>query len=190
MKQSQLFVKTLKDAPKDEVSLNAQLLIRACFVDKLTAGVYTFLPLGFRVLKNIEKIIREEMISAGALELLLPALHPKSNWQETGRWETYDSLFRFTSHYTKTEYALGPTHEEIISPLAGRFNLSYRNLPFALFQIQNKFRDEARAKSGLLRGRGVFLKELYSFHRNEADLNDYYEGMKGVYRKIFSRAGL
>ena len=190
MKQSQFFVKTLKDAPKDEVSLNAQLLIRAGFVDKLTAGVYTFLPLGFRVLKNIEKIIREEMISAGALELLLPALHPKSNWQETGRWDTYDSLFRFTSHYTKTEYTLGPTHEEIISPLAGRFNLSYRNLPFALFQIQNKFRDEARAKSGLLRGREFFMKDLYSFHRNEADLNDYYEGMKGVYRKIFSRAGL
>lgn len=190
MKQSQLFVKTIKDAPKDEVSLNAQLLIRAGFVDKLTAGVYTFLPLGLKVLKKIENIIREEMISAGALELLLPALHPKNNWRETGRWETYDSLFRFASHYTKTEYALGPTHEEIISPLVGKFNISYRNLPFALFQIQNKFRDEARAKSGLLRGREFFMKDLYSFHRNEDDLNKYYEMMRGVYKKIFSRVGL
>ena len=190
MLQSKLLPKTRKEAPKDEVSLNARLLIRAGFIDKLMAGVYTILPLGLRVMKKIENIIRNEMEAAGGQELLMPALQPKENWQKTGRWETLDSLFRFTSHYSKIDFALGPTHEEIISPLIKKFNLSYRDLPVFLFQFQTKFRDEKRAKSGILRGREFLMKDLYSFHSNEKDAENYYEKMKGHYKNIFNRCGI
>ena len=190
MLQSKLLPKTRKEAPKDEVSLNARLLIRAGFIDKLMAGVYTILPLGLRVMKKIENIIRNEMEAAGGQELLMPALQPKENWQKTGRWETLDSLFRFTSHYSKIDFALGPTHEEIISPLVKKFNLSYKDLPVSLFQFQTKFRDEKRAKSGILRGREFLMKDLYSFHNGEKDADDYYEKMKGHYENIFNRCGI
>ncbi|MCL5733473.1 MAG: His/Gly/Thr/Pro-type tRNA ligase C-terminal domain-containing protein [Patescibacteria group bacterium] len=190
MRQSELFVKSQREFPKDEVSLNAQLLIRAGFVDKLMAGVYTFLPLGLKVFKKIENIIREEMVSLGGQEILMPTLQPKENWQTTGRWETYDSLFKFASFFYKTEYALGPTHEEIVSPLMKKFILSYKDLPRYVFQIQNKFRDEARAKSGLLRGKEFFMKDLYSFHADEKDLDEYYEKVKQSYINIFKKVGL
>lgn len=190
MLQSKLFAKTRKEAPKDEVSINAQLLTRAGFIDKLMAGGYTYLPLGLRVLKKIEGIVREEMIAAGGQELLMPSLHPKENWTQTGRWDTLDSLFKFTSHYSKIELALGPTHEEIISPLVKKFNLSYKDLPLYLFQIQTKFRDEKRAKSGILRGREFLMKDLYSFHSSESDLNAYYEKMKTHYKNIFNKCGI
>lgn len=185
-----LFTKTKREAPKDEESINAQLLIRAGFVDKLIAGVYTFLPLGIRVFKKIENIIREEMVAIGGQEVLMPSLHPKQNWEITGRWETLDSLIRFTSYYSKIDYALGPTHEEIVSPLLKKFIFSYKDLPTAVFQIQNKFRDEKRAKSGLLRGREFFMKDLYSFHTDEKDLDVYYEKASKAYEKVFKRAGL
>ena len=190
MLQSKLLPRTRKEAPKDEVSLNARLLIRAGFIDKLMAGVYTILPLGLKVMKKIENIIRREMEAAGGQELLMPALQPKENWQKTGRWETLDSLFRFTSHYSKIDFALGPTHEEIISPLVKKFNLSYRDLPVFLFQFQTKFRDEKRAKSGILRGREFLMKDLYSFHSGEKDAENYYEKMKGHYENIFNRCGI
>jgi len=190
MLQSKLLPKTRKEAPKDEVSLNARLLIRAGFIDKLMAGVYTILPLGVRVMNKIENIIRNEMEMAGGQELLMPSLQPKENWQKTGRWETLDSLFRFTSHYSKIDFALGPTHEEIISPLVKKFNLSYRDLPVSLFQFQTKFRDEKRAKSGILRGREFLMKDLYSFHGGEKDAENYYEKMKGHYENIFNRCGI
>lgn len=190
MLQSKLFAKTRKEAPKDEVSINAKLLIRAGFIDKLMAGNYTYLPLGLRVLKKIENIVREEMVAAGGQELLMPSLHPKENWAQTGRWNTLDSLFKFTSHYSKIELALGPTHEEIISPLVKKFNLSYKDLPLYLFQIQTKFRDEKRAKSGILRGREFLMKDLYSFHSSESDLNVYYEKMKTHYKNIFNKCGI
>ena len=190
MRQSQLFTKTLKDAPRDEESTNARLLIRAGFVHKEMAGVYTFLPLGLRVLKNIENIIREEMDKVGGQELFMPTLHPKENWEITGRWKSLNTLFRFTSYYTKQEYALGATHEEIVVPLARTFISSYRDLPKYVYQIQNKFRDEKRAKSGILRGREFLMKDLYSFHKDEADLDAYYEVMKNAYRRIFERTGI
>lgn len=190
MQQSKLFTKTRKEAPREEVSKNAQLLIRAGFADKLMAGVYTYLPLGFRVLKKIENIIREEMISAGGQEILMPSLHPKENWEQTGRWGTLDSLFKFTSYYSKIEFALGPTHEEIIAPLVKKFNLSYKNLPAYIFQFQTKFRDEKRAKSGILRGREFIMKDLYSFHSEESDMADYYDKMKKHYSNIFNKCGL
>ena len=190
MLQSKLFPPTQKEAPKDEISANAKLLTRAGFIDKLMAGVYTYLPLGFRVLKKIENIIREEMVKAGGQELLMPALQPKENWEKTGRWNNYDTLFKFVSHYSRTELAIGPTHEEIISPLVKKFNLSYKDLPLYFFQIQNKFRDEKRVKSGILRGREFMMKDLYSFHADENDLNDYYEKMKVHYKNIFDKCGI
>ncbi len=190
MLQSELFTKTKREAPKDEEAINAQLLIRAGFVDKLMAGVYTFLPLGFLVLKKIENIIREEMVKIGGQEILMPALQPKANWQKTGRWETLDSLFQLKSRHLQTDYALGPTHEEVVSPLAKKFVFSYKDLPFYVFQIQNKFRDEIRAKSGLLRTREFLMKDLYSFHRDEKDLDKYYEKAIGAYQNIFEKVGL
>src|SRR3989338_8033941 len=158
MRQSALFAKTQKQLPKDETSTNARLLLRAGFAHKEMAGVFSFLPLALRVLNNIANIIREEMFAIGGQEVFLPSLNPKQNWQQTGRWETLDDLFRFTSLYTKTDYALAGTHEEIIVPLVQRFVSSYKELPVAIFQIQNKFRDEKRAKSGLLRGREFLIR--------------------------------
>ena len=190
MRQSALFTKTRREAPKDEEAVNARLLIRAGYVDKVLAGVYSFLPLGFRVFQKIEAIIRQSMEEIGGVELLLPALQPKANWELTDRFKTYDALFKFVSYYSKQDFVLGPTHEEIISPLMKRFILSYKDLPRAVFQIQTKFRDEARVKSGLLRGREFVMKDLYSFHADTADLDQYYENVMNAYKKIFDRVGI
>jgi prolyl-tRNA synthetase len=190
MRQSQLFTKTKKEAPSDEVSVNAQLLIRAGFVDKLMAGTYTFLPLGLRVFKKVENIIREEMEGLGASEILMPTLQPKENWEKSGRWDGLDNLFKFTSFYSKNEYALGATHEEVVAPLMKKYIFSYKDLPTATFQIQNKFRDEKRAKSGILRGREFFMKDLYSFHATAEDLDEYYMKATVAYKRIFERAGI
>jgi len=190
MKQSQLFTKTKKEAPSDEMSVNAQLLIRAGFVDKLMAGTYTFLPLGLRVFRKIENIIREEMTGLGATELLMPSLNPKENWEKSGRWDGMDNLFKFTSFYSKNEYALGATHEEVLAPLMKKYVLSYKDLPTATFQIQNKFRDEKRAKSGILRGREFFMKDLYSFHTSAEDLDAYYVKATAAYQRVFERTGI
>lgn len=189
MRQSQLFTKTLKEAPADEVAKNAKLLIRAGFVDKLQAGVYTYLPLGLRVLKKIENIIREEMNAVGGQEFLMPSLQPKENWQTTGRWDTMDDLYKVRDASGR-ENALGPTHEEIVVPLVKQFVSSYRDLPFSVYQFQNKFRMELRAKSGILRGREFIMKDMYSFHRNEADFTEFYEKMKKSYERVFERVGI
>lgn len=189
MRQSQLFTKTRKEAPADEVAKNAKLLIRAGYVDKLQAGVYTYLPLGLRVLKKIENIIREEMNGVGGQEIFMPSLQPKENWETTGRWDTMDDLYK-VSDTSGRENALGPTHEEVVVPLVKQFVSSYRDLPFAAYQFQNKFRMELRAKSGIMRGREFMMKDMYSFHRNEADFTNYYENMKNVYARVFERAGV
>ncbi|MDP4007072.1 MAG: aminoacyl--tRNA ligase-related protein [bacterium] len=189
MKQSELFSKTQRSFPKNEESVNAQLLLRAGYVEKLMAGVYSYLPLGLLVLRNIERIVREEMNALGAVEVLLPSLHPKENWQTTGRWKTMDDLYKLKDRGGR-EFALAGTHEEVIVPLLKKFVSSYKDLPLAVYQIQNKFRDELRAKSGLLRGREFLMKDLYSFHANENDMLQYYEKVKVAYRNIFSRVGL
>ncbi|MFZ4631906.1 MAG: proline--tRNA ligase [Patescibacteria group bacterium] len=189
MKQSQLFTRTVKELPKDEPSFNAQALIRAGFVDKSAAGVYSFLPFGWKVINKIENIIREEMDAIGGQEINMPSLAPKENWQATGRWDTLDVLFKTTGSDEK-EYALNPTHEEVVTPLAKKFISSYRELPMAVYQIQNKFRNEKRAKSGLLRGREFLMKDLYSFHATQEDLDEYYEKAITAYNNIFSRVGL
>ncbi|MEK7510537.1 MAG: aminoacyl--tRNA ligase-related protein [Patescibacteria group bacterium] len=190
MRYSQLFTKTQKEAPRDEESLNAKLFIRAGFIHKEMAGVYSILPLGLRVIRKIEGLLRKEMIALGGQEILMPALQPKANWEQTGRWKSYDSLFRFESFYSKVEYALGPTHEEIVTPLLKRFVSSYKELPRSVFQIQTKFRDEKRAKAGLMRSREFIMKDLYSFHLTQEDLERYYERVKESYERIFDAVGI
>jgi prolyl-tRNA synthetase len=189
MKQSKLFTKTQKDISKDETSVNAQFLLRGGFVDRLTAGVYSYLPLGLRVLQKIENIIREEMNAVGGQEILMPALHPRENWDTTGRWDVVDVLFKLIGAGEK-EYALGATHEEVVTPLLQKSITSYKDLPTSVYQIQTKFRNEARAKSGILRGREFRMKDLYSFHTNQADLDRYYEEVHAAYNKIYERCGL
>ncbi|MCR4324279.1 MAG: His/Gly/Thr/Pro-type tRNA ligase C-terminal domain-containing protein [Candidatus Curtissbacteria bacterium] len=189
MRYSQLFGKTSRQVPRDEGSINAKLLIRAGFIRKEVAGVYNYLPLGLRVLEKISNIVREEMNAAGGQEVKLVSLQNKDSWEKTGRWKKFDALFQVKSRY-KAEYALGPTHEEVIVPIATEFVKSYRDLPFYVYQIQNKFRDEPRAKGGLLRGREFLMKDLYSFHATEAEMLEYYEVMKGAYKKVFERVGL
>ena len=191
MRQSQLFTKTLKEIGKEKEAISNQLLLRGGFIDQTTAGVYTFLPLGFKVLKKIENIIRQKMEEnpINGQEILMPVLNPKENWQKTGRWQSLDILFKVKGSGNK-EYALGPTHEEIISPLVKKFVFSYKDLPFYLFQIQTKFRDELRVKSGLMRTREFLMKDLYSFHISEEDLDGYYEKMAKSYYEIFEDCGI
>lgn len=188
MQYSNIFGRTNKSAKEFE-SVNATLLQKAGYIDQVMAGVYTFLPLGLRVLNNIEQVIRDEMNAAGAQELLMPVLHPKENWEQSGRWDTLDVLFKLKSKHGH-EIGLGPTHEEVITPLAAKNIFSYGDLPQSVYQIQTKFRDEARAKSGLLRGREFRMKDLYSFHRTEADLAAFYEKTKTIYKNIFQKLGL
>lgn len=189
MRQSHLFTKTLKEAPKDEVSQNAKLLIRGGFVDKLFSGVYTMLPLGYRVLTKIEQIIREEMDRIGGQEIFMPALHPKENWEKTKRWNGLTVLFKLIDNGDK-EYALGATHEEVVTPLAQKFIVSYKDLPKAVYQIQTKFRDEPRAKSGILRGREFRMKDLYSFHSSTVELDEYYKKAQEAYFRVYERCGI
>ena len=188
---SQLFTKTSKDAAHDADSKNAEFLARAGYVHKTMAGVYSYLPLGLRVLKAVEQIVREEMDAIGGQEVWLSALSPKANWETTGRWDpkVFDALFHVPGA-GEQEYALNPTHEEIITPLVKQYVKSYRDLPFGAYQIQTKFRNELRAKSGILRGREFLMKDLYSFHTTQEDLDRYYEIAQGAYDKVFQRLGL
>ena len=189
IRQSELFTRTKKEAPSDEVSKNAELLIRGGFVHKEMAGVYSYLPLGLRVLKKIENIIREEMNGAGGQEVLLSTMQPKENWEKTGRWNGLDILYKVADSSGR-EVALGPTHEEIIVPILKNYVTSYKDFPLAVYQIQNKFRMELRSKSGLLRGREFIMKDLYSFHTSVEDFEKFYEKMKNVYKNIYTRVGI
>jgi len=187
MRQSQLFGKTLREDPAGEVSINARLLERGGFVYKTMAGAYDYLPLGFRVLQKINNVIREEMNAIGGQELLLTALQPKDRWLKSGRWETLgEIMYQFKDHSGR-EVGLATTHEEALAEIATRSVFSYKDLPFFVYQIQNKFRDEPRAKSGLMRGREFLMKDLYSFHRDEKDLDRFYQKADEAYRKIFKR---
>jgi prolyl-tRNA synthetase len=190
MRQSQLLGKTRKEEIKDELSVNAQLLTRAGFIDKLMAGVYSYLPLGQKVMSKIENIVREELLAIDSQEILMPAMHTSEIWEKTGRWDSLDILFKLKSRHHEREYALGPTHEEVVTPLVQNFVESYKDLPVSVFQIQTKFRDEPRARSGLLRGREFRMKDMYSFHQSQADLDSYYEVATEAYRRMFQRLGL
>lgn len=189
MKQSQLFPKTKKAAPKDAESVNHQLLVRGGFMDQLMSGSWTLLPLGFRVITKINNIIRQEMNAVGAQELLMPLLHPKEIWNETGRWETADEVMYKLSDRRDKEYALSFTHEEIVMDLLRKHTASYQDFPIAVYHFSTKFRQELRAKSGILRGREFMMKDLYSAHTSEEDLMEYYEKVKEAYKRIFTRLG-
>jgi len=191
MRQSHLFTKTRKEAPKDETAKNAQLLIRAGYIHKEMAGVYAFLPLGLRVLNKINDIIRDEMNIVGSQEVQLTALQEKEKWEATGRWsdDVVDNWFK-TSLKNESELGLGFTHEEPVAEAVKEHVSSHKDLPFSVYQIQTKFRNESRAKAGLMRGREFLMKDLYSFSKDEEEHNIFYEKMKSVYMNVFTRIGI
>lgn len=191
MYQSKLFSKTRKEAPKDEVAKNAKLLIRAGFINKEMSGVYSFLPLGLRVLNKICNIIREEMNAIGGQEIFLSSLQDKNIWEKSGRWDdkVVDNWFK-TELKNGAEVGLGFTHEEPLTVLMREQIQSFRDLPVYPYQIQTKFRNEQRAKSGIMRTREFLMKDLYSFSRDEKEHGQFYEKSKGAYKKIFERVGL
>lgn len=192
MKMSTLFTKTLKDAPQDAESANAKYLIRGGFVDQHMAGVYSYLPLGLRVLRKIQEIVREEMDAIGGQEILMPALLSSEPWKTSGRWDDPDCkevMFQFKGAGDR-DVCLGWTHEEIVTPLVQKFVHSYQDLPVFVYQIQDKFRNELRAKSGILRGREFNMKDLYSFHTTEEELEEYYDKVLEAYRRVFTRCGI
>ncbi|OGD24590.1 hypothetical protein A2819_01480 [Candidatus Azambacteria bacterium RIFCSPHIGHO2_01_FULL_40_24] len=190
MRQSQLFGKTLREAPKDEISVNAKLLERGGFIYKNSAGIYSYLPLGWRVLSKIANIIREEINAIGGQEMFMPALVEKKYLDATGRWDVEIGFEARGKKEKSAGFILGWTHEEILTAIASKYINSYKDLPVAAYQIQTKFRNEPRAKSGLLRGREFMMKDLYSFHASESDFKNYYEIVKKTYLNIFKRCGL
>jgi prolyl-tRNA synthetase len=190
MKQSRTFIPTMREVPSDADIISHQLLLRAGFIRQNTSGIYSFLPLGNKVIRKIETIIREEMEAIEAVEVLMPALQQAELWQETGRWYSYGpELFRLQDRH-KREFALGATHEEVITSLVRDEVKSYKKLPLTMFQIQTKFRDEQRPRFGLLRGREFIMKDAYSFHATEESLDEKYQEMKQAYTNIFTRLGL
>jgi prolyl-tRNA synthetase len=186
---SQLYFKTLKDAPKDAQTLNHKLLVQGAFVRQVMAGVYDYLPFGLKVLNKISKIIREEMNVIGGQEILMPILHPSTLWKQTGGWEHVDVLFKIKSR-TEKDYALAQSNEETVTPLVKEIIHTHKDLPISLYHIQWKFRDELRAKSGILRGREFLMKDLYSFHESQEDFDKFYNKAKDAYLKVFKRLGL
>lgn len=191
MRFSKTFVKTLRDAPKDGAAINGALLVRAGYIHKELAGVYDYLPLGMRVIENIKKIIREELNALGCEEVLMSSLQNPEPWEKTGRFSDQEVDIWF-----KTELASGgalglaPTHEEPLTNLLKTYISSYKDLPIYAYQFQTKFRNELRAKSGLMRGREFLMKDLYSFHSSEADLDEFYAEVEKAYKKIFERLGI
>lgn len=186
---SRMVVKPLKNAPRDADTINHRLLVQAGFVRQLMAGVYTYLPMGLRVLNKISQVVREEMDRIGGQEILMPMLHPAENWKKTGGWDSIDVLFKLKSRTGKS-YALGQSQEEVVTPLMKEFIKSYRDLPASVYHIQWKFRDELRSKSGILRGREFLMKDMYSWHETEEDFDEYYKQVKTAYLKVFKRLGL
>lgn len=189
MKMSRLVSTPEKLAPANAETVNHKLLVQAGFVRQLMAGVYTYLPLGLRVLRKLEKIVREEMDAIGGEEILMPMLHPADIWKTSGGWDKVDVLFKLKSR-TEKDYALGQSQEEVVTPTMKEFIKSYRNLPRAPYHIQWKFRDELRSKSGILRGREFLMKDMYSFHMDQADFDRFYEIAKKAYIRVFERMGL
>ena len=190
MKLSQLLISTLREAPADAEIVSHKLMLRAGMIRQLAAGIYTWLPLGFRVLKKVETIIREEMNSVGAQEILMPAVQPAELWRESKRWEHYGpELLRINDRHER-EFCFGPTHEEVITDLVRREIRSYKQLPVNFYQIQTKFRDEIRPRFGIMRSREFLMKDAYSFHLSDESLQETYQQMHKTYSKIFTRLGL
>lgn len=190
MKQSTLITKTFKDTPADAQDKATALLTRAGYISKLASGISTYLPLGTMVLDNTIKIITEEMDSLGGQKILMPALQPRSLWEKTGRWDSMGEEMFKLSDRRKNEWSLGMTHEEVVTDLVRQHITSYVDLPKALYQIQTKFRDEPRAKAGLMRQKEFVMKDMYSFHRDEEDLALFYQKVAQAYQNIFKKVGL
>ena len=190
MRWSHCYIPTLKEAPADAEVISHQLLTRAGLVRKLTSGIYNYLPLGLRAIRKVERIVREEMDASGAQEVLLPAMQPADLWMESGRWTQYGKeLLRFKDRHDR-DSCLGPTHEEVITDLIRGEVRSYRQLPIVMYQIQTKFRDEIRPRFGLMRGREFFMKDAYSFDRDDAGADESYSAMFAAYKRVFSRLAL
>ena len=190
MKQSQLLIPTMKEVPSDAEVISHQMMLRAGYIRQVSAGMYSYLPLAFSVIRKIEAIIREEMEAIGAVEMLVPAIIPAELWKKTGRYETYgDTLFKLNDRHERN-FILGPTHEETFTSLVRDEIKSYKKLPLTMFQIQQKYRDENRPRFGILRGREFLMKDGYSFHADEESLNDTYQKMNRAYQNIFERCGL
>jgi len=190
MRVSRFLLSTVRETPAEAETISHQLMLRAGMIRKLAAGIYTWLPLGLRVLRKVEQIVREEMNRAGAQEVLMPAVQPAELWQESGRWDQYGpELLRLTDRH-KRDFCFGPTHEEVITDLIRREIKSYRQLPANFYQIQMKFRDEIRPRFGVMRAREFLMKDAYSFHVNEASLGETYQAMHATYSRIFQRVGL
>ena len=190
MRASQYLIATVKETPSDAEIVSHQLMLRAGMIRKLASGLYTWLPMGLRVLRKVEKIVREEMDRAGALELLMPAVQPSELWQESGRWDTMGpEMLRLTDRHNR-EFCFGPTHEEIITDLVRNELSSYKQLPANFYQVQTKFRDERRPRFGVMRAREFLMKDAYSFHLNDESLQQTYDVMHKTYSRIFTRLGL
>ncbi len=190
MRTSQFFFTTLKEAPADAEVMSQKMMLRAGYIKRTAAGIYTWMPLGLRVLRKVENIVREEMNAAGALELLMPAVQPFELWQESGRGPAYGpELLRFKDRHQR-DFVIGPTHEEVVTDIVRRDVKSYRQLPIHLYQIQTKFRDEIRPRFGVMRGREFLMKDGYSFHASFEDLKREYGNMYDTYSRIFTRLGL
>jgi len=190
MKMTRLFFKTMRETPSDAEIISHQLMLRAGFIRKEASGIYSYMPLGYRVLRKIEGIIREEMDAIGAQELLMPALLPAESYRESGRWDTFgDEMFRLKDR-NQRDFCLGPTHEEIFTRTVRDYARSYRDLPLNLYQIQTKYRDEIRPRFGVMRSREFLMKDAYSFDRDQEGLDASYEAMYQAYRRIFDRLGL
>lgn len=190
MRFSKSFIKTLKETPKEAETASHKLLLRAGMIKKLTSGVYTYLPLGYKALRKVENIVREEMNRAGAQEILMPVLQPAELWKESGRWDVMGPLMMKLQDRNKRDFVLGPTHEEVITDLIRNDISSYKALPLNLYQIQTKFRDEIRPRFGLMRGREFVMKDAYSFHTSQESLDEEFLNMRDTYSRIFSRCGL
>ena len=190
MRVSQFFISTLKEAPNEAELISHRLMLRAGLIKRLGSGLYTWMPLGLRVLRKVEAIVREEMDRAGALELLMPAIQPAELWQESGRWEIFGPQMLKIKDRHQRDFCFGPTHEEVITDIARREIKSYRQLPLNFYQIQTKFRDEIRPRFGVMRAREFLMKDAYSFHANTASLEQTYQVMYEAYSRIFTRLGL
>ena len=190
MKTSKFHLMTTRETPADAEIASHQLMMRSGMIRKLTAGIYTWTPLGWRVLKKVEKIVREEMDRAGYLEVLMPAVQPQELWQETGRWDDFGAQLLKMTDRAGRGYVFGPTHEEVVTDLARNELRSYKQLPVTFYQIQTKFRDEIRPRFGVMRAREFLMKDAYSFHIDEKSLDETYWEMYEVYSRIFTRAGL
>jgi prolyl-tRNA synthetase len=191
MKVSQLFTRTSKTAPADEVAKNAQLLIRAGFIHKEMAGVYAYMPLGLRVLENIKQIVREEMDAIAGCELIMTALQKPETWMGTGRWsdDVVDVWFK-TNLKDGSDVGLAWSHEEAIVEMMKQHITSYKDLPQSVYQFQTKFRNELRSKSGIMRGREFIMKDMYSIHTSQEDMDQYYDKVVEAYKKVFERLGI